>query len=250
MCLGIKRLFILLVFIALPLVFGGCRKTPAPTYPLCKTNADCRMDASGKEINAVCYMGKCEECIEDIDCQDLKQCVNNRCIAVCETDADCGINEHCEAGYCMEDCLNDEFCPGDQICQQGRCVEQPMVEEEIVLESECDNMAPVYFDFDRYEEVKSEYYEQISRLATCLNENPSYRVLLEGHTDNRGTPSYNMALGQKRADTVKNYLMEKLGIALARVRTLSYGEEKPAINENNEYAWQQNRRVEIIIEKD
>jgi peptidoglycan-associated lipoprotein len=85
-------------------------------------------------------------------------------------------------------------------------------------------------------------------MATCLGTNPSYTLIIEGHTDDRGTPSYNIALGQKRADAVKKYLMQ-MGVASNRIKTISYGEGRPIENEKNEYAWQQNRRAEFVLGK-
>lgn len=247
--LGVKRLLVAIaVVVALPVMFGGCQKTGS--FPTCKKDADCRVDATGKEINGVCYMGKCEECVADADCSDLKQCVNNRCESACHADADCGLNKHCEKSYCVADCVTDETCPGNHTCAQGRCVAQAGGEPagNAWASGECAGIDPIYFDFDRYD-VKAQYRDQISRLGQCLETNPELTAVIEGHTDDRGTPSYNMALGQKRADAVKNFLKTSKGIASNRIHTVSHGEQKPAVNESTEYAWQQNRRAEFSVRK-
>lgn len=247
MSTGVQRILKISLFaLALPFVLTSCNKKAA--FPNCKNDVDCRVDATGAEINGVCYMGKCEECAADADCTDLKQCVNNRCLAACQADADCGADKHCENSYCIADCTGNEGCPSNQSCAQGRCVAQGGDGAGGALYGECQGIERIHFDFDRYE-VKSEYKDQVDRLAQCLESNPGYTVNIEGHTDDKGTPSYNMALGQKRADAVRNYLKNNKGIATKRIKTQSYGEQRPINNESSEYAWQQNRRAEFILGK-
>lgn len=81
--------------------------------------------------------------------------------------------------------------------------------------------------------------------AAYLSANPKMKVTLEGHTDERGTREYNLALGERRAKSVAR-MLRVLGVPDARVSTSSYGEEKPLATEQNDSAWQQNRRVEFI----
>ncbi len=243
MSMGVNRIVMAaLVAMALPFAMTGCSKKAA--FPSCKNDADCRVDATGSEINGVCYMGKCEECAQDTDCSDLKQCVNNRCLSACQADADCGADKHCENSYCIADCAGNESCPGDQTCTAGRCVG----EGANGLYGECQGIERIHFDFDRYE-VKPEYKTQVDRLAQCLEGNPGYTVTVQGHTDDRGTPAYNLALGQKRADAVRSYLKNSKGIATKRVKTQSYGEQRPLSSESTEYGWQQNRRAEFELGK-
>ncbi len=99
----------------------------------------------------------------------------------------------------------------------------------------------IFFDFDRYE-LRSEARAILQRNARLLRENSGSRVVLEGHCDERGTEEYNLALGQRRADAVKAYLMD-LGISGSRLSTVSYGEERPFALGSAEEAWSQNRRV-------
>jgi len=102
----------------------------------------------------------------------------------------------------------------------------------------------VYFDYDSFV-VKDEYRAMVEAHARYLQANRSARVTLQGHTDERGSREYNIALGQKRADAVKQ-LMLVLGATQAQIETVSFGKEKPRSEGHDEGAWAQNRRVEII----
>jgi len=101
----------------------------------------------------------------------------------------------------------------------------------------------VYFDYDSFE-LKAEARPVIEAHARFLRSNPSRRVSLEGHTDERGGREYNLALGQKRAESVRRAL-QLLGVADNQMEAVSFGKEKPAIPGSDEAAWAQNRRVEI-----
>jgi peptidoglycan-associated lipoprotein len=102
----------------------------------------------------------------------------------------------------------------------------------------------VYFDYDSYV-VKDEYKALVEAHAKYLQANKSAKVTLQGHTDERGTREYNIALGQKRADAVKKTLV-LLGAAEMQVETVSFGKEKPKAEGHDEGAWAMNRRVEIV----
>ncbi|QLB12446.1 peptidoglycan-associated lipoprotein [Bisgaardia hudsonensis] len=102
----------------------------------------------------------------------------------------------------------------------------------------------VYFGFDRYN-VEGEYVQILDAHAAYLNSVPASKVLVEGNTDERGTPEYNIALGQRRADAVKNHLEAK-GVQANKVSTVSYGEEKPAELGHNEAAYSKNRRAVLV----
>ncbi len=102
----------------------------------------------------------------------------------------------------------------------------------------------IYFEFDK-SEIKPEYREIVEAHARYLASNPNATITLEGHADERGTREYNIALGDRRADAVQR-LMSVLGVSGQQVRTVSYGEERPAANGHGENAWSKNRRVEII----
>jgi len=102
----------------------------------------------------------------------------------------------------------------------------------------------VYFDFDKYN-VKEESSELVKAHANYLTLTNGARTALLGHTDERGTAEYNLALGQKRADAVKKVMTTAYGVDAKQVETISYGKERPAVDGHDESAWAQNRRVEF-----
>lgn len=105
----------------------------------------------------------------------------------------------------------------------------------------------IYFDYDSTT-VKPRFAEIIQRAAAHLQNNPAGRLRLEGHTDERGTRTYNLALGERRAQSVRDMILE-LGALAEQVDWVSYGEELPAMTGQGEGIWKQNRRVEIILEE-
>lgn len=104
----------------------------------------------------------------------------------------------------------------------------------------------IYFDFDR-SDLKPETQEVLKRKAEWLRNNPGESVIIEGHCDERGTNEYNLALGDRRAQSANNFLID-LGIAESRLTTISYGEERPADPGKNEEAWSKNRRDHFVLE--
>ena len=101
----------------------------------------------------------------------------------------------------------------------------------------------VFFDFDSFV-VKSEYQPIVQTHGSYLGSNKQRKVTVEGHTDERGGREYNLALGQKRAEAVKQRLM-LLGVVDSQVETVSFGEEKPRATGSSEEAWAQNRRADL-----
>ncbi len=101
-----------------------------------------------------------------------------------------------------------------------------------------------YFDFDQAI-VKRAGFAELQRHAQALAADRSLSIRLEGHADERGTREYNLALGERRANAVRAYLMTN-GVLSSQMETISYGEERPAVQSSNERAWAQNRRVELI----
>ncbi|HKY60023.1 MAG TPA: peptidoglycan-associated lipoprotein Pal [Gemmatimonadota bacterium] len=102
----------------------------------------------------------------------------------------------------------------------------------------------IFFDFDR-SELRPEARTTLQQKSEILRQYPDIRVRIEGHADERGTVEYNLALGERRADSARTYLID-LGIDPDRLTTISYGEERPLAEGHNEAAWQQNRRDEFI----
>lgn len=103
-------------------------------------------------------------------------------------------------------------------------------------------LSPVYFDYDAFA-LRADARRTIEENSNAIKANPDWSVVtLEGHCDERGTTEYNLSLGQKRADSVKSYLVQ-LGVPRERLQTISYGEERPFDPGHTEAAWAQNRRV-------
>ena len=104
----------------------------------------------------------------------------------------------------------------------------------------------IYFDFDT-SQIRSEYVDIIVQHGRYLAQNPDGRIRLEGHTDERGSREYNIALGERRAQSIANRLQLQ-GVSSAQVRSISYGEELPIDENHTPDAWAKNRRVQIIYE--
>jgi peptidoglycan-associated lipoprotein len=107
------------------------------------------------------------------------------------------------------------------------------------------NLEDVFFAYDDHS-LSAEARSALSGNASYLREMSAIRVLIEGHCDERGTVEYNLALGQRRADSARSYLVD-LGIESGRLQTISYGEERPFEDGSNESAWSQNRRAHFRV---
>ena len=105
----------------------------------------------------------------------------------------------------------------------------------------------VYYDFDK-SELKMEFRPIIESNAKYLGENRASQITIEGNCDERGSREYNLALGQRRADSVKS-LMKILGVPESRIETVSFGEEKPVAQGHDEASWWQNRRSDIVYKR-
>lgn len=103
----------------------------------------------------------------------------------------------------------------------------------------------IFFDFDR-SDLREDARQTLQLKAEALRQFPDIRIRIEGHADERGTVEYNLALGERRADAARAYLVD-LGIDPDRMTTISYGEERPQVEGQNEAAWSQNRRDEFVI---
>ncbi|NEZ04609.1 peptidoglycan-associated lipoprotein Pal [Wenzhouxiangella sp. XN201] len=102
----------------------------------------------------------------------------------------------------------------------------------------------IYFEFDR-SNVRSQFRPIIEAHAEYLRANPSARVMLEGHADERGSREYNLGLGERRGDSVRE-LLESNRVSSDQLEVVSYGEERPVCRESNDGCWERNRRVEIV----
>ncbi len=106
------------------------------------------------------------------------------------------------------------------------------------------SLSDVFFDYDRYN-LREDTRRVLEVDARVLLDNPEINATLEGHCDERGTVEYNLALGERRAQSVKDYLIE-FGIDAGRLTAVSYGEERPFAEGHDETAWSQNRRVHFV----
>ncbi len=155
-----------------------------------------------------------------------------------------------------------EVPPPPQVKEQPRVekVEEPVVQEPVLSEEEIfmsksleqinkeQPLAMIHFDYDKYF-VREDAKPVLEKNASWLNKFRTVKLLVEGHSDERGTEDYNLALGEKRAKSAFDYLVS-LGISADRMRIISYGKSQPLASGHDEASWQMNRRAQfIIIEK-
>jgi len=109
-----------------------------------------------------------------------------------------------------------------------------------------EGLKPIYFDFDQAV-IRDDQIPNLEHNAEYMKAHPEARLVVEGNCDERGTNEYNLALGERRAINARNYLVE-LGVAPERIRTVSYGEERPLFLGSDESAWAGNRRADFVVE--
>ena len=129
-----------------------------------------------------------------------------------------------------------------QAIQEEKVVE-PVVQTTQKAEAVVADLTRVYFDYDQFA-LTAEARDTLNLNASILKATPSLKVKIEGHCDERGSNQYNIVLGERRAQAAMNYLVS-LGIAGDRLSTVSYGEEMPLVQGNDEAAWSKNRRAEF-----
>ncbi|MBM3421954.1 MAG: peptidoglycan-associated lipoprotein Pal [Chlorobi bacterium] len=105
-------------------------------------------------------------------------------------------------------------------------------------------LGDIFFDFDK-SELRAEAVQQLQKNFDWMKQNPAGTLIIEGHCDERGTNEYNMALGERRANAAKDYMIN-IGADPAKMQTVSYGEERPFALGHDEAAWQQNRRAHFV----
>ena len=118
---------------------------------------------------------------------------------------------------------------------------QPTVTDQELFSQ---NVKDVFFDYDKYD-IRPDQQGAIQANAQFLAQHPNINFTIEGHCDERGSTEYNLALGDNRANAVKNALVQA-GVNGSRIKTISYGKEKPFCTESNEQCWQQNRRGHFV----
>lgn len=205
-----------------------------PTYPKCESDAHC------KEKGEVCVQGQCKECATDKNCKAGFVCDANRCVPKpeCVGDSGCGPGKKCKGGKCAVSdkaegsCVKNDDCPSGEECKEGFCTSKS---------GTCD-FAPVRFEFNEAK-LSNEAQTALSTAADCIKKG-KLKFTLGGHADERGTEEYNLQLSNRRAASVKRYLLD-LGVSNDALETVGYGENKPAVQGSNEAAWAANRRVEF-----
>ncbi len=197
-------------------VAAGC----GPDYPKCDTDEDCH-------DGEFCVQGTCQQCRADADCGEGRRCAAGRCEQVpgyCRTDGDCAQGERCEQHRCTVAQQQTELPPPTQSVEPGPC-----------------ELRPVYFGFDS-DQLTAEGRETVSANVRCMQQRGITAVHLTGHTDPRGTEEYNLALGERRARTVRDYMVA-LGVDPSAVDVSSMGEEMA--QGTDEASWRLDRRVDV-----
>jgi peptidoglycan-associated lipoprotein len=133
-------------------------------------------------------------------------------------------------------CNADADCNAKQLCIRQQCVD---INTGL---AECSALR-VHFDFDKVD-IKDEDKSGLSRISRCLRADQALKVTIEGNADERGTEEYNIALGQRRATVVEQYL-EAMGVGQVQLKTISYGYERPVCTAHNEACYAKNRRAAV-----
>lgn len=210
--------------------------------PKCKGDKDCQAgqhcvnqqclacgDDSHCEAGQVCQNGACvtdpaPACTSDADCQAGQACIDGKCQA-CASDDQCGPGGKCNAGECQraKACSQDTDCEDDEDCIDGHC-QKPW--QGSGPDVQC-QLQTVYFDFDQAA-IREDARGLLAANAECVRQVPAAQAVnIEGHTDEDGTEEYNIALSERRARTVADYLA-RLGIDPARFHVIAKGEGEPS----------------------
>ena len=229
----------------------GC----TPEYPKCETDKDC----SSK--NEFCVAGKCQQCRDNKDCPEGASCNAGRCDKIanyCKDSSGCPAGTPCIANRCTS-CSGDKDCPAGTKCWKGTCDARKHCakDDDCAQNEDCVNgvcstdkkktapppscsLGAVFFDFNE-SALTTEASTTLSRNGDCLKQ-VSRPVTVVGHTDPRGTAEYNIALSERRAQSVQTYL-ERLGVQGGRMAILPRG----ALDATgtNEPTWAQDRRVDF-----
>ena len=162
-----------------------------------------------------------------------------------DLDLDLAQTQEDEAAKLAAEKAKQEDIAGQDILDEKRLKEEA-ARHKIIAARNLFMNEDIYFNFDR-SDLKPEAQEILKGKAEWLRNNPRESVIIEGHCDERGTNEYNLALGDRRAQSANNFLID-LGIAELRLTTISYGEERPADPGKNEEAWSKNRRDHFVLE--
>jgi peptidoglycan-associated lipoprotein len=246
------------VFVVVALVATFAPGCPGPEYPKCESDDHCKKSKDGADIHEYCLFGQCQECAKDAHCGAGRQCVKGRCEQTCADDDECGTGSICEKSRCVTaQCRSDDACGASGTCERGRCLRSGTTAtdgdtgtDDVGAPSDgvsCEKRdTRVQFDYNA-SDLRPDGRAVLDVLAKCLLKNGGWKITVEGHCDDRGTPEYNLSLGESRAKSVRKYLTA-LGVDDNRVRVVTYGEEKPLDPAQTEDAWAKNRRGEILFQ--
>lgn len=241
--------FAALIGASVLLTLSGCK----PDYPTCETDKDCKekefcvarkcqqcRDSADCPAGTSCNAGKCDKipgyCKSKGDCPANQECIANQCRA-CKADAECP-GGYCVKGACSakKACKSDDDCAQDEDCVNGFCTKD---KAPAAAPAEC-RLDPVFFDFNE-SALTTEATATLVRDAECLKK-VGRVATLTGHTDPRGTQEYNLALSERRAQSVRDHL-GRLGADGAKMTILPRG----ALDAKgtDEPSWSQDRRVDF-----
>lgn len=254
----LRRLSLALSTLLLVVLANACG---GPTYPKCDNDGHCA------EKDEVCVEGTCQQCRTEDDCAEGEQCSGGRCEEKpeCTDDDGCPGNQVCRSGKCKTECTGAGDCGSGEKCMANRCVPENACRtsadcgagmecgssgycEEASREITLDTCGypTVRFPFNEAT-LSADARDGLQEVADCIKE-AGGTLRIEGHCDERGTEEYNLALGDRRARAVMEYL-ERLGVARSKMRVVSMGEADPIDPRSTEAAWAKNRRAEFEPEQ-
>ncbi len=231
-------LSVLVVCLAVVGLVASCSKKK-PKGPTCDSDKDCK-------DGLVCVNKLCVACAQDSDCGDGQRCDDGACVAKpeCAKDADCPNGGVCQAGTCHA-CAKDSECGPGGKCNAGACTRPTAckTDDDCADDEDCVNgycakpwqggpdanactLATVYFAFDDATIAPSER-DRLDANSACMQKSPAKSVYVMGHTDSSGTDEYNIALSERRAQTVADYLA-RLGVDPAKLQIVPKGETEPS----------------------
>jgi peptidoglycan-associated lipoprotein len=161
-----------------------------------------------------------------------------------ETRPHAAMEDRQKAGVAPDDAIAVRELPKETITDRPLAKVKPPDIGPTIRELQA-RIQDVYFDFDRYD-IRADAKPILREVASILLRNNNLKLILEGHTDERGTNEYNLGLGDMRATSVREYLIS-LGVSSGRIETISYGEEKPVCKEQTEECWALNRRAHFVL---
>jgi peptidoglycan-associated lipoprotein len=230
-----------LVVAAVALVLGFAMTScgDSSKKPGCKTDKDCKNPL-------VCAANTCVECTSDAQCGSGKRCSANACVAQpeCTSDETCPVGQVCQAGKCKA-CATDNECGPGGACEAGACkrAKKCSKDDECADDEDCTNgvcrkagatsnpgdatctLATVYFGYDD-SSVQASERDRLAANVACVEKTKGKSIYLIGHTDTSGTEEYNIALSERRAQAVADY-MARLGSDPARLQVVPKGETEP-----------------------